>query len=80
MAGAHDTGLGHPKAQDQVVPPQGYVTVPAARRAGLLRVHWVAGESRKKKIRHLFLSELFLNKGSRGGVFHMQWGTGVRRL
>lgn len=60
MAGAHDTGLGHPKAKDQVVSPQCYVIVPASRRAGLLRIHWVAVESYRNKIRSLFLSELFL--------------------
>lgn len=48
MAGAHDTGLGYPKAKDQIVSPQGYVTVPTARRAGLLGVHWVTDESHKK--------------------------------
>lgn len=60
MAGAHDTGLGHPKAKDQVVSPQGYVIVPTTRRAGLLRIHRVTGESHKKKVRSLFLFELFL--------------------
>lgn len=62
MAGAHDTGLGHPEAKDQVVSPQGYVIVPAARRAGLLCIHWVTGESHKKK-RRLFLSEMLLTRG-----------------
>lgn len=64
MAGAHDTGLGHPKAKDQVVSPQGYIIVPTARRARLLRIHWVTGESYKKKIRSLFLSELFFSRRS----------------
>lgn len=48
MAGAHDTGLGNPEAKDQVVSPQRDVIVPAARRAGLLRIHWVTGEPYKK--------------------------------
>lgn len=60
MTRAHDTGLGHPKAKDQVVSPQSYVTVPTARGAGLLCIHWVTGESFKNIIRSLYLSKLFL--------------------
>ena len=50
MAGAHDTGLGNPEAKDQVVSPQGDVTVPTARGAGLLCIHRVTGESFRKEI------------------------------
>ena len=46
VAGAHDAGLGHAEAQDQVVPPQCHVAVAAPRRAGLLGVHRVAGRVR----------------------------------
>lgn len=49
MAGAHDTGLGHTETKDQVVSPQGDVVVPTARRAGLLCIHWVTGESSERK-------------------------------
>lgn len=63
MAGAHDTGLGHPKAKDQVVSPQGYVSVPTARGAGLLCIYWVTSESHRKEIfiRFLFSDELFFS-------------------
>lgn len=76
MAGAHDTGLGHPKAKDQVVSPQGYVTVPTARGAGLLCIHWVTGESFKKGN---IITSSFLAEISRRS-FKMQWGTGIRWL
>lgn len=50
MARAHDTGLRHPKAEDQVVSPQRDVTVPTARGAGLLCIHRVTGESFQKEM------------------------------
>lgn len=60
MAGAHDTGLGHPKAKDEIVPPQCHVTVTTARGARLLRIHRVTGElSEQTKAQKMLLDPCF---------------------
>lgn len=44
VAVAHNTRLGHPKAKDQVVSPQGCIVISTSRSAGLLWVHRITGE------------------------------------
>ena len=44
VARAHNARLGHPEAQDQVVPPQGDVAVTRTCGARLFSVRWVAGK------------------------------------
>lgn len=46
VAVAHNTRLGHPKAKDQVVSPQRYIVISAARSAGLLCIHRIADEKK----------------------------------